>query len=436
MSDQTPQELDDLFRQGAGEHHFTYNPEAWADMEVLLDRDKRRRRAFWWWLLGIGLGILIVIITLTVNWSVNDPSLESQVSEATQSHKVEDQSAVEGQRNTTFTDINNTSKIVNTASEKKPHLKASKTADTDVFNKQYQEKQHESTKPKAPVPQAFIPKKPLETKQAISKTNTPLIAGINGTEPSDTLSEQSPMAAIDFQKKSEFSSIATLTLLPAFESAPPSLSLPSDTSYYRSKALPTTKNHLVINAVYGYSSSFADTSLVNKLDWKAGMELEYRYAGKYSFGLGGFFTRKKYLGGAGAYAPPRGFWTNGIAPASTSAFCEMLEVPVWLGYYPKGYDRSGFYARAGLTSYFMLKEYYHYYYAEPDPDLIQWWGAKNESRHWFGIGELAVGYQQRIGKWGILQLSPYAHLPINGIGHGKIRLWTVGLNLSLGIQPF
>ena len=110
--------------------------------------------------------------------------------------------------------------------------------------------------------------------------------------------------------------------------------------------------------------------------------------------------------------------------------CLFLEIPLLMGYYPQTYQRSGFFAQLGITSYLMLREQYDYSYEFPNAELVQKWVGKNKNQHWFGIGQVAIGYQKRFNKKLSLQFVPYIQIPLTGIGHGAVNLWSTGLQVK------
>lgn len=61
MSDMSNRNIDRIFQQSSDNHDFAYNPDAWQQMEALLDDDKKDRK-FIWWLFGIGALLLGAIL--------------------------------------------------------------------------------------------------------------------------------------------------------------------------------------------------------------------------------------------------------------------------------------------------------------------------------------------------------------------------------------
>ena len=190
----------------------------------------------------------------------------------------------------------------------------------------------------------------------------------------------------------------------------------------------------LLGLMVGAESSFVNIGNLSAVNWHFGGLIEYRFRGKYSVNLGANYSRKSYKAGEGEYVPPIGFWTRAIAPQSTEATTRILQVPILFGFYPKASDQSGFYVQAGLTSYFMLKERYAYNYDLPDPDLRRKWGTKNQFNHWLGIGQLSIGYNLLLGNMTSLQIEPYIQIPFSGVGHGNVKVWSIGLSSKFNFQ--
>ena len=53
----------------------------------------------------------------------------------------------------------------------------------------------------------------------------------------------------------------------------------------------------------------------------------------------------------------------------------------------------------------------------------------NENKHVFSIVNLSAGYEKTWNRFG-LQVSPYAKLPLKGIGGGKVKLASAGVLVS------
>ena len=123
-----------------------------------------------------------------------------------------------------------------------------------------------------------------------------------------------------------------------------------------------------------------------------------------------------------------------MAPSSVDASCDILEVPVSIGFFQKKNNQNGFYSKLGMTSIIMLEEHYWYFYDQEIPGQIKYWGGRNENKHWFGIGEVAFGYQQYLTPKTSVQIEPFLQIPLAGVGNGNVKLWSVGVNMKFNFQ--
>jgi hypothetical protein len=184
-----------------------------------------------------------------------------------------------------------------------------------------------------------------------------------------------------------------------------------------------------------------DFSSTSESQWgspvlRLGLSAEYFITNRLSLGLGINISEKKYSAKGREYAPPKGFWTNGVVPDSTNASCQVLDIPLTLSYFqPVGHQGSIVF-HAGLSSWFMLKEKYYYKYISNDPDLVKSWHGENENRYWFGIVNMAVSYEHVIhNRWSIMA-GPYLNLPLVGVGHGNVELRSFGMRASLRLNKY
>ncbi len=424
MSELSPKELDKLLQDGSEQYDFEYNPEAWAQMETLLDKD-RRRRLFWWWFLGAG--ILLLAVAIGFWWKMDPENIISQSPAPTH-----EQPAVQNQKMEPSTPYKNLSE--QEAIENQP-LKTAGTLEKPGLL---------PATPETPV----LKKEKAAEIMRFDSAQRPDTRRFNSAQRPDARrfdSAQRPTVQNNAPENGRPDTSLALARLPALPFAVlemdskklPALRLPDfvpETGSLRETKPPKDVAFLLGLSVKAETASAGLDRFSKPNNIGVGGHLEVRYGGKFSTGIGAQYIRIKYEAGAGKYLPASNFWINGIEPESTEATCKILEVPVWLGYYPKGHSQTGFYGKIGLSSYFMLKEYYHYNYAVYDPNLLSGWGEKNNYRHWFGIGLVSVGYHKMLNRKTSLQIAPYLQIPLTGVGHGEIKLWSAGLSLACNFQ--
>ena len=447
MSEMSPRELDKLFQQGSEQYDFEYNAQAWVQMEALLDK-KKRRRFIWWWF-GAGLALLIIIglgfikkdtISTATMSDISNPKVEF-VDSLSAKEKIKDRERKETVKGKSKLKEDSTtrSSVRSLEDSVQSNIDGQRTFLKSVFSKEravMQNKKFKNRKEAPPIAAMHSQKmrQKDEYHAEVILEQIPLIQ-YNKPERNVEILDTS-ISYID----AIVSKIPTLKLLPSAYSRK-QLSIVNDQiaddERIGKEKKPSTKksaNVLILGLIGGGELASAGADNFSKINWKIGGQVEYRYAHKYSFGVGANYMRKTYEAGEGEYTPPKGFWVNSIAPESSEGKCNILEIPVLLGYFPKGYLNRGFYSNIGFSSYLILTERYNYFYESSDPSLIRAWGTENENRHWFGIGHIAIGYNYVTKRKYSFQIEPYLQLPLTGVGHGQVKLWSAGVSFKANWQ--
>jgi hypothetical protein len=163
---------------------------------------------------------------------------------------------------------------------------------------------------------------------------------------------------------------------------------------------------------------------------------EYFIGNRWSIGIGANLSTKKYQAKGREYSPPKGFWTNGIVPDSTNAECQVLDVPITASYFQPINDKSNIIISGGVSSWFVLTEEYWYKYKSNNPDLVSWWGGKNENQYWLSIINLSIAYEYNLNKNIGVAFGPYINIPLSGVGHGNVELQSFGFKGALRFNKF
>lgn len=420
MSKYSNQNLDEFFQQGSEKYDFEYNPAAWAQMEAMLDRKERRRMAWWWF----GTGVLLIIgITLLVllffhptepikspSPIVAEYSPKSTLLPAQPADCNEDEQSVQHLSSEMEQTTGATLSVKRVApGEKKGGVRTEHT--TIAPRRTAGMVAPPVVQPMIKPPMAHSPTEDNRIKKAGQAIESAVIPaqrlGLLEVLP------LSPLKPITGPGRVEdiFTSRQERT----------GLKIPS----------PMSKNRLS----FGPSASLALNSTgwgdFSRTAWKAGGVLEYQYSSRYGLSIGLFYQKMNYSAEKGEYVPPKGFWTRKIAPEETDGQCILLEAPVLLKYYFQDFKKSGLFASAGFTSYFLLEEHYHYFYELPDPDLIRYWMTDQVSRHWLATGQFSVGYQAMLTPKLSLQAAPYLQVPLSGIGHGQVKIYSIGMDVRI-----
>ncbi len=160
----------------------------------------------------------------------------------------------------------------------------------------------------------------------------------------------------------------------------------------------------------------------------------YAFNSHWAIETGAYLERKKY------YTEGQYFNTKEIAWPATDTLknvngtCYMWEIPLNLRYTFNPEAKTRWFAAAGFTTYLMTSERYTYHY-----DWSGWTGnshatIKKPSQYPFSIVSLSAGFEQRLGKVGNLRIEPYLHIPLTGMGTGKLPIMSTGINIGITRQ--
>lgn len=195
-----------------------------------------------------------------------------------------------------------------------------------------------------------------------------------------------------------------------------------------------------INKANGWSIAFlagVDKSTVkfrydNGPGYNTGLLLGYHFNKKLSLHTGAIYTQKNYKVAGTDFHPPKGSWASFYSFSQVNGYCRMWEVPLLLRYYLGNNNGStGFFLSTGLSSYFMTREKYTYYYLYNGQPAQRTNTYPSSDTHLLSILHLSAGLDKQLNKkWSVL-LEPYAKIPLGGVGFGNIQLSSFGINLSL-----
>ncbi|MEO1437460.1 MAG: outer membrane beta-barrel protein [Bacteroidota bacterium] len=479
MSDLEKHELDHLFQQGVEQYDFAFNEKAWEDMEQLLDQDKRRRILFW-----VLLGGLLLVVSIGSYLAFGNGWLQETIQQQKSTIGLNDNNptTIPPSKLLDPSDLN--SIPPSETNPKTPETPTYEGISIDETSPTDSESENSSIRPSSMT--SNLPTKPTGNADQLSQrsTNSPgssfsnnqrnqksapenldlqsnrtadfsilqpaasltdsmeqlsdAAFSNNTSNQREEISSEQPEMEIGRQLdagKSEYLAIpvSKKDIEVVFNQADPELKTSDPVP---SKNPTRSKTEITVGLAAGLEMVSAGTDDFGQFSYRFGLDTEYRFARTWSVGLGGHISRKIYEAQANDYKAPTGFWTRGVAAESTEAACTILEIPISATYYFNGFQRHSFYAKGGMTSYFMLREEYQYSYENPEPDLIKRWIGRNANQHYFALLHFATGFQQRLGRSYVIQYEPYVQIPVSGVGHGNVKLFTIGttVRFNFGFQ--
>ena len=440
MSDWTPEDVDALFQEGSTKHEFEYNEAAWGQMENLLDRRDKRRRLVWWFF-GLGASLLIILLYFGINGYLGGQLTELEkttleLESSTTPTKVITEK--EKKATTSIIEIAETTKLQE-QSEKIGKVQTTLNSSLKKDSKEVVAKNRNSRIDRDSEVRKVEKQKEISTSLENKENSFTVSEETNKTEevdePNDQKNDLTEVSNSIFEKQTQnFSSqVSELSNLPtlSFSLDAPNRLIDFDSLTFEKITDPVkslSDNHFVIGVLLGSEASFTETNALCRPTWKAGLSVEYRFGRKHALKLGANYIRKDYrTNNAANYRAPAGFWENGVAPQSVMANCDVLELTLSETYFFKGHAQKGFYINGGLTSYLMLEEIYNYSYENPPTNARMRWGTQNTNQHWMGIAEVSFGYNLPFTDKSSLQIAPYAQIPLTGVGHGQLKLFSSGV---------
>lgn len=178
----------------------------------------------------------------------------------------------------------------------------------------------------------------------------------------------------------------------------------------------------------GSISNFSD------IGYKAGVTLEYRLSPRLSITGGLLQSDVRYIASGNDYSPPEGYWSNGVIPDETVGRCILIDIPVSLKYEFIRFNRSRFFATAGLSSYIMLNEDYQFHYSGYNTGQTDSWSDKTGTRHWLSNAGFSIGYEMDIHQNWSLRAEPFLKVPLKEVGWGNVNLYSMGSFFSINYK--
>ena len=177
---------------------------------------------------------------------------------------------------------------------------------------------------------------------------------------------------------------------------------------------------------YNGVNNLNNASLGNDL----GLMLTLKFADNWSFSTGGIYARKLYQTGFNNYNPTKNIWSE-YYPNSVSADCRVLDIPININYTLLKWKNNTFSLGSGISSYIMLREDYHFTYAEANSNNPKGYSVVNENKHWLSVLNLQASFEQRLNPRLSISLQPYLKIPLTNIGFAGVKLQSLGMAANL-----
>lgn len=166
----------------------------------------------------------------------------------------------------------------------------------------------------------------------------------------------------------------------------------------------------------------------------AGLAFDYRIGKRWVFQASGQYLLKNYIADQKEYVAPKGFWPTRSYPNSTEGTCDMLQWSVDLRYNWLAKPKFKSFISLGSSSWTILKEEYEFYYAKEYPGLLYHWSSTQDKNYWLSMAQMGIGIEQTIRPGLSLQLNWFAQMPLQGVGNGKVEIYSSGLGFMVHKQ--
>lgn len=160
-----------------------------------------------------------------------------------------------------------------------------------------------------------------------------------------------------------------------------------------------------------------------------GLSVGYRLNKKWTFETGIFAGKKIYTALPYNYNPLDNSWRN-YNVESINANCLLLEMPLNVDYTIWSNTKHFIYAGAGLSSTLMHHEAYTYNIKTNTGYTTYQEEMYNKERQLFSLLNVSAGYERTWSHFSF-GAAPYVKIPLTGIGYGRVKLFSTGIQFTL-----
>jgi hypothetical protein len=202
---------------------------------------------------------------------------------------------------------------------------------------------------------------------------------------------------------------------------------------------------LNVGFVFGPDYTNAGGIANNQIGNNIGISVGYYLTSKLSINTGIIYSNKFYWSKAHNYFFPQPVNITPTAYARTFAAPPPIdyingagniwELPLTFRYDFAQHNKTKFFANAGLSSYFIMKQTYIYFLHSLQSPLAYKITDNQQVNYWFGIADISVGFEAEIGKGFSFQAEPFLKLPLQNMGMENLKLTSYGFLLSFKYAP-
>jgi hypothetical protein len=183
----------------------------------------------------------------------------------------------------------------------------------------------------------------------------------------------------------------------------------------------------------------------NQIGNNIGLTIGYYLTDKFSINTGIIYTNKFYWSNAHNYffrqpanitpvvfarsfaAPPPIDYINGAS--------NIWELPLTLRFDFAHHNKTKFFANAGMSSYFMMKQTYIYFLHSGQNQLAYKISDNQQVNYWFGVADISAGFEAELGKGFSFQAEPFLKIPLREMGTENLKLTSYGFLMTFKYSP-
>ncbi|QEC42668.1 porin family protein [Pseudobacter ginsenosidimutans] len=444
-------DLDRLSREAADQYDVESSTSGWEQLEQRLDAElpqRRRRRGLllWWLLAGVLLLGGALWGTKTWNESKEKNGIVKNEGNLTESYKrnsfgetkQSSQQSFEN-RNPNHTAAKN-SRLADEPASNATVIKPSNHTQTPSLSSGQQQRaawlkqSNVSREPGAKTHDA-LPGNPNATQIPTNSSSIPYITSKQGLPDSiETVTSSNPVHTSSIQNAPDVPGIKPTpqtSITDSTQQKPASVQ-PIQTTTNKTKPLnlSSRKGSFYLTALAGLDFSNVKFSSAGRAGFNGGLQIGYYFTDRLSVNTGLIYNSKNYKA-RGKDITPKGPMVY-YDIDKIEGGCSMIDIPINIRYDLGIKTRSRYFISAGVSSYLMDKEDYDYYfYNNAGYYSERNWKTNENSSYLFSILNFSAGIEKQLGSRLQFQAEPYLKVPVQGVGHGEIRLNSFGINLGL-----
>ncbi len=439
------EELDNLIRDAASQHHPPYDDKAWGKMEVLLDKHmpqkKDRKKLLFFFLLFLLVGSAVYYAVE----NTSQKSLNAAKPKSTQESDYSKTSKNNSAGTTTSPDKNNFTSTdgAENINEKIPVTDNTSIANDApvITNNAAGDNFITSTKNKKTIRNNKKGRFSIKVKQP--ETFTANEAGDKAETTTDNLSNEKIEQEIEITN-APVEKVETITeVLPEPITADSVKNTNADKLTAATPKLSLSKknknkgfaNKFSVTLSAGKEISYITINNTGKAQRIYGAGASYAISKRFTVSSGIYIADKIYTAKPGQYKFASGSYNPALI--KIDANCKVYEIPVLVRYNFRQLKNHNWFAGLGISSYLMKKEGYNYVYKNASGQTWSYLHKVNDkNKNYLSVLTISGGYQYFIHRRFAFLAEPFLKLAVKGVGEGKVKLNNAGIMVTAAIKPF